>query len=297
MAPGLEFWLYLPQMRMTMEQIVTRARVAESQGFAGIAGMDHLAPPLAETAPMYEATVTNTWLAAHTEQLGVGSLVLCDAFRHPAVLAREAVSLDHASGGRFELGLGWGSVPAEFGTFGIGTADPRQRVARLKETLEILEGLWTGEPFDYDGEYFTMRGAHQHPVPLGRIPMTIGGAGPKTMELVAAHADWWNVHVGIMDRLEEMRSRAGRARCSVQVQCALVTDPSRWDDVAGTARRRMGRTVVVGGAPELTDYFGGLAARGVERVYVWFADFGVPETLAAFGEGVIAALGPTEAGA
>ena len=59
---------------------------------------------------MFDAMITNAWLAAQTQHLRVGSLVLCDSFRHPAVLAREAVSIDHASGGRFELGIGWGSV-------------------------------------------------------------------------------------------------------------------------------------------------------------------------------------------
>src|SRR5271165_4705191 len=147
MTTPLEFWLYLPQMRMTMDQMVQRARAAEAAGFAGIAGMDHLAPPGAEGAPMFDATITNTWLAARTERLGVGSLVLCDSFRHPAVLAREAVTLDHASGGRFELGLGWGSVARELRDFGVGSPEPAVRVARLKETLEILQGLWSGEPF------------------------------------------------------------------------------------------------------------------------------------------------------
>ncbi len=297
MAPALEFWLYLPQMRMTMEDMVARARVAEAVGFAGIAGMDHLVPPLAETSPMFEATVTNAWLAAHTERLGVGALVLCDAFRHPAVLARESVSLDHASGGRYELGIGWGSVPTEFATFGIGTTDPRQRVARFKETLEIIAALWTGDTVDYQGEFFTLHGARQHPVPLGRIPITIGGAGRKTMELVAAHATWWNVHIGIMDKLDEMRPRAGDARCSVQVQCALVTDPAQREVITATAQRRMGRQVVVGTAPELAEYFATLAGRGVERVYAWFADFGATETLQAFGEGVVTSFeGPARHG-
>jgi len=85
----------------------------------GVAGMDHLAPPMAEDQPMYEAMVTNMWLAAHTETVTLSSLVLCDAFRHPAMLAREAVAIDHASGGRYELGLGWGSVPAEFEVYAL----------------------------------------------------------------------------------------------------------------------------------------------------------------------------------
>ena len=77
---------------------------------------------------MFEAMVTNAWLAARTPTCRVGSLVLCDSFRHPVVLAREAVTIDHASEGRFELGIGWGSVTAEFEAFGIGSTEPRSRV-------------------------------------------------------------------------------------------------------------------------------------------------------------------------
>ena len=80
MAAPLEYWVFLPQMRLSMDQLVDRARAAEEAGFGGVAGMDHLAPPLAESSPMFDAMVTNTWLAARTERLKAGSLVLCDSF-------------------------------------------------------------------------------------------------------------------------------------------------------------------------------------------------------------------------
>ncbi len=144
MTTPLEFWLYLPQMRMSMEQMVQRASAAERAGFAGIAGMDHMAPPGAEGAPMFEAMITNAWLAARTERLRIGSLVLCDSFRHPTMLAREAVTLDHASNGRFELGLGWGSVVGELEAFDIGSPESAARFGRLRESLEIITALWQG---------------------------------------------------------------------------------------------------------------------------------------------------------
>jgi alkanesulfonate monooxygenase SsuD/methylene tetrahydromethanopterin reductase-like flavin-dependent oxidoreductase (luciferase family) len=287
MTPPLEFWLYLPQMRLTMEQLVGRARVAEEAGFHGIAGMDHLAPPGAESSPMFEAMVTNAWVAACTNELRVGSLVLCDGFRHPVVLAREAVTIDHASGGRFELGIGWGSVTSEFGAFGFGSPPAAQRITRLKESLEIMTALWQGETVDYAGTHFSLRGAQLQPLPLGRIPITVGGAGPKTMELVASYADWWNVHVSILDRFDEMRSRAGHARCSLQAQVAFVGAGASRQEVDDLARRRFWGSHVLGTAPELVDHFGQLADKGVERVYAWFTDFAPPETLSAFGEGVI----------
>jgi alkanesulfonate monooxygenase SsuD/methylene tetrahydromethanopterin reductase-like flavin-dependent oxidoreductase (luciferase family) len=290
MTATMEFWLYLPQMRMSMDEMATRARAAEAAGFGGVAGMDHLAPPLAESQPMYEAMITNAWLAAQTSDLKVGSLVLCDSFRHPVVLAREAVTLDHASGGRFELGIGWGSVTAEFAMFGIGAADGPARVGRLKESLDILNALWRGEAFDYEGEHFSLRGAQQQPTPLGRIPIVVGGAGRKTMELVATYADWWNVHIAILDRYDEMRPLAGRARCSLQAQVAFVREGEEREEVEATARRRFGERIVAGTAAELIDYFGALAERDVERVYVWLTDFAQPGSVTEFGETVIAAL-------
>jgi len=289
----LEFWLYLPQMRLTMEQLVDRAAAAEEAGFCGIAGMDHLAPPGAEGTPMFEAMVTNAWLAASTNQLRVGSLVLCDGFRHPVVLAREAVTIDHASGGRFELGIGWGSVASEFESFGLGSPPPGERVARLKESLEIMTALWRGETVDYAGQIFSLRGAQLQPLPVGRIPITIGGAGATTMKLVESYADWWNVHVSILDRFDEMRPKAGDARCSLQAQVAFVGAGASRQEVDELARRRFWGTHVLGTAPELVDYFGGLADKGVERVYVWFTDFAPAETLSAFGEGVIGPLRST----
>jgi alkanesulfonate monooxygenase SsuD/methylene tetrahydromethanopterin reductase-like flavin-dependent oxidoreductase (luciferase family) len=287
---SLDFYLFLPQMRIPLPELAERARTAEQAGFRGIAGMDHLVPPLAEGFPMYEAMVTSTWLAAHTERLRVGSLVLCDSFRHPAMLAREAVTLDHASQGRFDLGIGWGSVTAEFETFGVGTTDPKSRVGRLKETLEIIKALWAGETVDYAGEHFTLKGARQAPLPLSTIPIVIGGAGRRTMELVAAHADWWNLHIGILDALERMRPLAGSARVSLQVQVAYVHSEESRQRTVETARRRFGPLLVAGSAAELTDHFAALAAQGIERAYVWFCDFAPPDTIAAFGENVIAPL-------
>ena len=240
MKSRLEFWVFLPQMRLTMEQLVERARAAEAAGFGGVAGMDHLTPPMAENQPMFEAMITNTWLAGHTEHLRVGSLVLCDSFRHPAVLAREAVSIDHASKGRFELGIGWGSVAAELGTFGVGSQEAKVRLGRLRESLEIIRALWTGEVLDYEGEHFRLHGAQQVPGPTGRIPIVIGGAGKGTMQLVAAHADWWNVHTHIVDKLDEMRPLAGNARCSLQAQVAFVppSDATRRDRSGGPSTFR-----------------------------------------------------------
>lgn len=292
MSATPEFHLYLPQMRLTMEAMVEKAQAAEAAGFVGMAGMDHLAPPMALEHTMYEAITSAAWLLARTERLVQGQLVLCDAFRHPAVLAREAVTLDHASGGRFELGIGWGSVIEEFTTFGVTPTAARDRVQRLAETLDILRALWSGEEFDHDGQFFRMEAARQVPVPIGTIPVVIGGTGKRTMELVAKHADWWNVPIHQLDRLDEMRASAGNARVSVQQMFAFVPEGVDRAEIEEPARRRFGyHSLIVGGRDELVDHFSAMQERGVERFYVWFADFAPPSTLEAFGAEVVSAFG------
>ena len=287
-----QFHVFLPQMRMDFDAMVARAVTAEDAGFYGLALMDHLAPPLAESQDMWEAMTMAAWLLARTETLNVSHLVLCDSFRHPAVLARQATSLDHASGGRFELGIGWGSVPAEFESFGIGSTAAKARVGRLSETLDVLKALWTGEPVDYQGEYFSLIGAVQRPVPTKPIPLIIGGAGPRTLELVAAHADWWNLPIYGVNRLEELRPQAGSARLSIQLMVAYVDDEERRDEITALAVKRFGHMmegdqVVIGNAGELIEHFSRLQQIGVERFYIWFADFAALPTLTAFGRDVI----------
>ena len=287
MAP--EFHLFLPQMRMSMDELVARARAAEASGFRGIALMDHLAPPLALDQPMYEAMITAAWLAAHTTELTIGHLVLCDSLRHPAVLAKQAVSLDHASGGRFELGIGSGSVPEELATFGVGPTGAAGRTRRLAETLDAVRALWSGEPVDFEGETVTITAGRQLPAPLHRIPIVIGGAGPRTLALVARHADWWNLPVYAVDRLEELRPQAGAARVSVQEMVTFIPSAGDRAAIEATAARRFGgrRGRVVGTADELVAHYRSLVARGVERFYCWFTDFAPGATLEEFGATVV----------
>ena len=292
----MQFHLYLPQMRLSFERLVAIAQVAEAAGFEDMAGMDHMVPPAAEDQPMYEAMITNTWLAAHTQHLKLSSLVLCDAFRHPGLLARQAVSLDHASGGRFELGIGWGSYANDFSGFGVEPPEPSARVRRLRETLQVIKGLWAGETVKHEGEFHRLSGAFQAPLPLRPIPILIGGAGPKTLALVREFADWCNLDLRHLAKLEgdrfgEFRAQIGAARISIQHMVAYVPEGADRDAVAEAARRRFGfANPVIGGGPELVDHFAKLAERGVERVYTWFCDFAPPETVASFGATVIEPL-------
>jgi alkanesulfonate monooxygenase SsuD/methylene tetrahydromethanopterin reductase-like flavin-dependent oxidoreductase (luciferase family) len=278
-----EWFLFLPQVRLEIPNIVERARAAETAGFDGIALIDHLEPPGAAHQGIWEAMTVATWVAAHTERLRIGHLVLCDAFRQPAVLAKEAVTLATASGNRFELGLGWGSWPQEFDRFGLPDGDdPPARVARLERNLGLIRQYW-GEA-DADGVI-------QEPRPQQRIPLVLGGTGKKTMDLVRRHADWWNVPSHQLDRLPALLPTVGEVRVSVQQMVGFIGADADRDEVTAVSTRRFGHLgsgLVCGDAAQLVEHFAGLSAQGVERFYVWFADFAQPATLVEFAETVIA---------
>jgi alkanesulfonate monooxygenase SsuD/methylene tetrahydromethanopterin reductase-like flavin-dependent oxidoreductase (luciferase family) len=291
-VPTTEFWLYLPQMRMSFATIIERVRAAEDAGFDGVALMDHFAPPGLASADMYDAITTAAAIAATTTRLRIGHLVLCSSFRHPCVLAKEIVGLDHLSGGRFELGIGWGSVPGELATFGLPEEDAGTRSARLDEYLTVLAALFTGTPVDHEGTFYTLRDAQLSPRPLaGRVPIVIGGGGPLlTMPLVARYADWWNCPTYAADRLDELKPLAGTARISSQHVVALAATAADLDGVTAVAERRFGGWgggLITGTPGRVAASLAALSARGVERFYLQFSDFAAPGTLARFGAEVI----------
>jgi alkanesulfonate monooxygenase SsuD/methylene tetrahydromethanopterin reductase-like flavin-dependent oxidoreductase (luciferase family) len=287
--------LYLPQLRMDFGTIEERARAAEEAGFHSVWFMDHLAPPAARGLDMLDAWTVATAVAMRTERLHIGHLVLCTEFRHPAMLAKMASSLDAVSGGRFELGLGWGSVAGELADYGFTDPGPAARAARLAETVDILRLLWSGEPVDFDGEYWTLRGAVCRPRPVaGTVPIHIGGSGRRlTMPLVASRADWWNCLSSSADRLAELRPAAGSTRVSVQHPIGLAASSAMREEVVGTAHRRFGAWggVVAGTPDEVIEALRRERALGVELFVCQFHDFGRPETLRLFAKEVLPALG------
>jgi alkanesulfonate monooxygenase SsuD/methylene tetrahydromethanopterin reductase-like flavin-dependent oxidoreductase (luciferase family) len=291
------FGLYLPQLRMSFERILERTLAAEAAGFDSVWLMDHLYAPVATDVDTFEGWTIASALAARTSTIRIGHLVLCDPFRHPALLAKMAATLDVISNGRLELGIGWGSVPDELRAFGFGPEPAATRAAKLRETLEILELMFAGEPFDYPGAFFQLHAAQGRPVPAQpRIPVHIGGGGARlTMPLVREFADWWNCPGYALDALDELRPLAGDARVSAQHPIGLALNRSERDDVAETVNRRFGSwgAVVTGNPDEVAHALASEVARGVEGFVCQFSDFGTPATIERFMRDVVPAVRAT----
>jgi alkanesulfonate monooxygenase SsuD/methylene tetrahydromethanopterin reductase-like flavin-dependent oxidoreductase (luciferase family) len=165
---------------------------------------DHLMPLAGPpSGPALEGWTLLAALAARTTRLRMGLLVTSNRIRPPAVLAKIAATVDVISNGRLVVGLGVGGTQqpgpnpavAEYAAYGIDLVSPGEGVARLDEACRILRQLWTEEVVDFDGKYYQLQQAYCAPKPVqpSGPPLLLGGWGPKTLRVVAEHADSWNI--------------------------------------------------------------------------------------------------------
>jgi F420-dependent oxidoreductase-like protein len=198
--------VYIPQVGFTWDELRARVEACDALGIHSAWFMDHLYPPMLPAVPAFEAWTTATALAAVTTRVRIGHLVLCNGFRHPALLAKMAITLDHASGGRLDLGIGSGSYAPEFAAFGLPFPPARERAERLGEALEIISRLFAEERPSFDGRHYALCDAPSLPRPLQqpRPPIHVGGAGERrTLPLVARYADVWNCPTYALEALEQ----------------------------------------------------------------------------------------------
>ena len=168
---------------------------AEDAELDWVSVWDHFyANPLTDRHnPCFEGVAAMAGLAALTQHVRVGCLMFCAAFRNPGVLAKAAVTIDHLSDGRADIGVGAGWLEEEFREYGYGWPSLGERFAIMEESLDIMTALWRGEEVTYHGQHFQMEGAVCSPQPIG-LRLWIGGRGKtRTPWLAAKYADGFNM--------------------------------------------------------------------------------------------------------
>ena len=287
---------------VSWERLATTALRAEALGFDSLWVSDHFFLSLGrygggeEPHGTPEALTALAGLAVATGRVRLGTLVLAAGFRHPALVAKAATTLDLLSGGRLDLGLGAGWYEEEYRAFGYPFGSVSERFEVLAETLVVL-GLLFGEgPATWEGRHFRLREAFNRPEPVQkpRPPLWVGGkGGPRLLRLVARHADGWNTAWAwtpetYAARVEALRSacrREGRDPETVRRSVGLYTlvgedrrdlaaryealrrwSPSRV--LEGLSLEEWGRDKLVGTPGEVVDRLGAFAALGVEEVIV-----------------------------
>ena len=194
------------------------AQQVETAGFDSLWLFDHLLYRRWENAPrlgVWECWTLLPALAEATQRIELGTLVTCAQFRNPALLAKMAATLDEVSGGRFTLGIGAGWHEPEFSAFGVPFD---HRVSRFEEAIQIIAPLLKTGRVDFAGQYYRALDCEIRPrgPSTAGVPLLVGGAGPRMLELTARHADLWNT--GYVSELATLAEK----RATLATACAAV---------------------------------------------------------------------------
>ena len=187
------FW---PTPSQRFEDVLALARHVERTGWDGIWYADHFMPNAKDTStPWPEAWITLSALGALVPRLQIGTLVAGNTYRHPAVLAKMAATLDHITNGRVVLGLGSGWQENEHRQYGLPFYTVGERLARLDEACTIIKSLFRESKTTFAGRFYQLDDASLEPKPVqDPLPLLIGGGGEQvTLRITARHADAWNV--------------------------------------------------------------------------------------------------------
>ena len=308
----IDLGAHVGQQNLGMDELRATWRRLDEAGVDWISAWDHLyeAPPEGGTVPHFEAIATLAALCADTAHARIGCLVFYVGYRNPGVIAKAATTLDHLSGGRFELGLGAGWHAPEAEAFGFDFPPIGRRLDMLEEAVPLIRSLLTEDRTTHSGEWFRTVDASCLPKPVqARLPIWIGGVGEKrTIPLAAAHADGWNaayVPPEEFRRLGEVLDAAcervdrdpGEVQRVVNLTFNLVTDEAAVAAVEDRLRAQWGPAAdrVLGGG------LNGTPEQAVERILA-YRDAGAtgvnvalrapwdPEALDAYLEQVIPAV-------
>jgi F420-dependent oxidoreductase-like protein len=241
----MKFGLDVAQQRMSWDELVRRVRFAEELGFDGVWGFDHFEPMYGEgPGETFEGMTTLAALSGVTSRIRLGLLVTGVTYRHPSVLAAQALTIDHASHGRLNLTLGAAWFDKEHQELGIPFPSTAERFDLLEDALEIVTRLFSGETVSYDGKRVSLREAQMRPLPVQRPrpPIWIGGTGPRrTLPLAARFADVWHSFGSPNSlreagaRLDQLAEEAGRDPSAILRAGSLSLDD------LDTAQRHLGK--------------------------------------------------------
>jgi F420-dependent oxidoreductase-like protein len=254
-APPVTFGVQMAP-DLPYKDIVAAWKHVEELGYDSIWLNDHFMPVMGDVdQPQFEAWTLLAALAAQTQHARIGILVTGNTYRNPALLAKEVVTVDHASNGRLAFGIGAGWHEQEHRAYGFEFYTAEERAARLGEALEVITRLFRGGHPTFEGKYYRLIDAPFAPPPLQKPhpPIVIGGQGKKwIMPLVAKYADEWNVPVGVSPagvkkRLDGIRAecaRIGRSPCVRDVSVFLAVANLSSIPLAGPVTRLGARALV-----------------------------------------------------
>lgn len=275
--PNMRFSFW-PNPAQPFGEVLALARHVEATGWDGLWYADHFMPNAADTtAPWPEAWTTLSAIGAMVPRLRIGTLVTGNTYRHPAVLAKMAATLDHITAGRVVLGLGSGWQENEHQQYGLPFYTVAERLQRLDEACAVIKALYTQTSANFDGRFYQLKNASLEPKPVQQpLPLLIGGGGEQvTLKITAKWADEWNVWGTPATLKQKMAILDGHCRAMGRdpesIKRSAVALLFMSDDAVYLERMRgtkMQQATIIGTAEEVAATVAEYAALGVDELIV-----------------------------
>ena len=302
-----EFGVMLRQQKIDFEEIKATAQLCDSIGYDSVWFYDHVLGQGIIGIDIYEPWTLMSALSTVTENIKLGTMVLCNLFRHPPLLAKMASTLDVISNGRVEFAIGAGWFEEEFHAYGYNFPEMKERMEMLEEAVQILKLMWTDETATFTGRHYSVKNAPCNPKPVQRprIPVCIGGSGEKLLlKIVAELADEWNCpassaidfdrkHSILRRHCEEVGRDTKDITISQQTVCVLVENRKDLPEKLEKAQRRYGffgnieKLGIVGTPEDCVKKISTDIEKGISKYTIFFSDVMNPKTIELFAEEVI----------
>jgi F420-dependent oxidoreductase-like protein len=270
----ISFW---PTPSLPFQETLALGQHVAATGWDGMWLADHFMPNATDTStPWPEAWTTLAALAPQVPGIRLGTLVTGNTYRHPAVLAKMAATVDHISGGRLVLGIGSGWQENEHQQYGIEFGTVRQRLDRLEEACAMIKSLFNEPSANFDGRFYTLKEATLEPKPLQpNLPLMVGGGGEKvTLRITARYADEWNVWGTVETMIHKMKildrhcEDIGRDPKNIQRSAVALLFLSDDDKYIQQIRETVDRALIAGNLAEVQDTVKAYQEAGVDELLV-----------------------------
>lgn len=270
----ISFW---PTPSLPFQETLALGQHVAATGWDGMWLADHFMPNATDTStPWPEAWTTLAALAPQVPGIRLGTLVTGNTYRHPAVLAKMAATVDHISGGRLVLGIGSGWQENEHQQYGIEFGTVRQRLDRLEEACAMIKSLFNEPSANFEGRFYTLKQATLEPKPLQpNLPLMVGGGGEKvTLRITARYADEWNVWGTVETMIHKMKildrhcEDIGRDPKDIQRSAVALLFLSDDDKFIQQIRETVDRALIAGNLAEVQDTVKAYQEAGVDELLV-----------------------------
>jgi len=305
--PKIDFGVMLRQQKIDFSRIKDTAQICDDLGYHSVWFYDHMLGMGGLEVDIYEAWTLMSAISSVTKKIKLGTMVLCNSFRPPSLLAKMGATLDVISNGRLDFAIGAGWFEPEYNAYGYEFPDTKTRIEQLSESVQIIRKMWTEEEPNFKGRHYEIKNAYCNPKPIQNpYPLiSIGGSGESyLLRIVAEYADEWNCPAASAEEFDH-KFKVLKRHCedigrdindmgiSQQTVCVIVQNEKELGDKLSLGQKRYGffgnieNFGIIGTPDKCIEKINENYKKGITKYTIFFSDIMNHDTLKFFAKEVM----------